>query len=1000
MFGNKHLPLLYAAGASCLMAAAFAVPQKLSGSAADAAAVHLLKSRCAVCHGGKSPAAGLRLDSAPLYSRQGKEGVLIVPGSPDTSGLIRSVHRSGSVRMPPDAPLPSKEQEVLAEWVRRGARWPGAADTLWSLKPLQKVRIPNVKNRAWVKTPVDGFVLSALEQRGLQPALPADRATLLRRAYLDLIGLPPTAEETAAFAKDRRADAWPRAVDRLLADRRYGERWARHWLDIARFSESQGFERDKLRDHAWRYRDWVVEAFNSDMPYRDFVQQQIAGDVLPNATPASITATGFLVCGSYDEVALNDTASPSVYGRAREEQLEEMIATIGQGFLGLTLNCARCHDHKFDPVTRLDYYRIRSALDGVKPGDRSLRTPAEESAVKASAARLASSAAEAEQAVADTETRSYYQAGGNVSTPLPPAPLYRWTFENGLRDTLNRVEGRTSGAAATRDGALALRAVGQSLETAALPTTLRAKTLEAWVRVTDTTLRGGSVLTVQRTNGSMFDAIVFAERQPLKWMAGSEGFRRTRDLTASEEKPGTVVQMAVTYADDGTIAVYRNGTPYGEPYRTGPLQTFGAGTWNVLIGQRHTGASGWFGGDVLEARIYNRALSPRQVLASWQTGVLRSPGDWMERLAAEDRETLKRKLETIDETRRQIAALMQPPLAYAVTPKDPEKPTHLLLRGDPMSPSDIVVPGGVEALSASAAGFGLPANAPDAPRRIALARWITDSNPAVSARVIVNRIWQWHFGRGIVGTPSDFGRNGEAPSHPKLLEWLAAAFLSPKTAADPWGCGGRLKPLHRILLLSSTYQQSSRPNPKAAQIDADNRLLWRWAPRRMEGEVVRDAMLAVSGSLNPGIGGPSFRPFLVESFNSNQYTLTEPDGPEFQRRTLYRMHVCSARSPLLEALDCPDPAGRAPQRLITTTPVQALEMMNGPFVQRIAGRLAELCRSRGATIQSQVSRAYRQILGRSPGTHELGEGAELCRTAGLQALCWALLNSTEFVTLR
>ncbi len=575
----------------------------------------------------------------------------------------------------------------------------------WSLQAVKRPRPPAVNDRTWGRNPIDAFVLAALETQRLRPAPPADRATLVRRATLDLTGLPPTPEEIDAFLNDARPDAYERLIDRLLASPRYGERWGRHWLDVVRFGESQGFERDKPRDHAWRYRDYVIQSFNADKPYDRFVKEQIAGDVLSPVPPEGIVATGFLVCGPWDEVGATQQGAV-MRRRVREEELEDMIAAVGQTFLGLTVNCARCHNHKFDPVPQRDYYRVKAALEGVRPGDR----------------------------------------------PLP-----------------------------------------------------------------------------------------------------------------------------------------------------------GGGT------------------------------------------------------------------------------------AYAANSVKPE-PTFVLRRGDVEKPEEEVTAGALSAVKSLRADFGLAADAPEGERRRKLADWIASADNPLTPRVMVNRLWQYHFGRGIVASPSDFGFNGERPSHPELLDWLAGELVR---------SGWSIKHVQRLILLSATYRQSARPNPAAAAVDADDRLLWRFPSRRLEAEVVRDAMLLVSGRLNPRMGGPSFRPFTVTVFNSTFYTLTDEATPETQRRTVYRMNVNSAKDPLLDALDCPDPSVKAPRRAVTTTPLQALGLMNSIFVLRQAKGFGErVAREAGDDPAAQVMLAYRLALGRPPTAAEKGRAVGHVREHGVESLCWVLLNASEFLYLR
>jgi hypothetical protein len=844
--------------------------------------------------------------------------------------------------------------------------------------------------------PIDAFLDASLAARGLRPAPEADRRTLIRRVTFDLLGLPPTPEELDAFEADTRPDAYERLVERLLASPAYGERWARHWLDAARFGESHGFERDQPRDHAWRYRDFVVRALNDDLPYAEFARRQVAGDVLDPAPPDGPVASGFLVCGPSDEVG-RVQKSDVMRQRVREEELEDIIAAVGQTFLGLTLNCARCHDHKFDPIPARDYYRLKAALEGAEPGNRPALPPAAEKA-RLDALRAASETLgrlDQRRAALDAAARERVRGGPAADTGLP-VPLARWTFDGHARDAAGAMHGELVGSAKVEKGRLKLDGSEGFLRTAPLPRDVKAKTLEAWAALARLDQRGGGVLTLERHDGGTFDTLAFGERQPGQWLAGSDFFRRTRDVAAPPEtaKPGTLVHVCVSYAEDGQVRLYRDGQPYGEPYRpdTPSPVAFAAGDARVLIGRRHTGGqNALFAGEVEEARLYDRALTQNEVAASFRAGPDRvSPAAIEAARAPAEREESAHLDSEIPRLRAEVARLTPQPMTYGVKPGGAVPPTFVLRRGEVTKPGERVAAGGLSLLPGS--DFGLPPDAPDADRRRALAAWLTGRDNALFWRVAVNRVWQHHFGRGIVDTPNDFGNAGSKPTHPELLDALAAWFRNR---------GGSLKQLHRLILTSAVYRRSSRFDAEAARADAESRLLWRHPPRRLEGEALRDTMLAVGGNLNRQAGGPSFRPFTVTVFNATFYTPKDVDSAEFNRRTVYRMNVLSGRAPLLDALDCPEPSVKTPRRSVTTTPIQALALMNDPFVRRQAARLGErVRREAGDDAMSQADRAYRLALGRPPTSAEAGAAAELVREHGAAALGWVLFNSSEFLTLR
>ena len=481
-------------------------------------------------------------------------------------------------------------------------------------------------------------------------------------------------------------------------------------------------------------------------------------------------------------------------------------------------------------------------------------------------------------------------------------------------------------------------------------------------------------------------------------MAGSTGFGRTRDLDAPDETaaPGTLIHMAIVYRADNSIAVFRNGEPYGAPYTpTAPLQIFPAGKAHILLGMRHKGGGRpWLTGGIKLAALYDRALSAEEVAASFRTAGFSIPlAEIVASLTPEQRTAREEALANIKRSRETLDAIKPPPVmvSYVGTRVQPA-PTHRLKRGEVISPAEVVTPGALSAIVDLNPDFGLAADAPEAQRRLKFADWLADPRNPLPARVMANRVWHLHFGQGLVTTPNDFGVSGARPSHPELLDWLAAKFIE---------SGWSVKALHRLIVNSATYRQSSTFNEKAAATDADNLLLWRFTPRRLEAEAVRDAMLAVSGQLNPAMGGPSFRPFTITEFNAAFYHLVDRPEPEFNRRTVYRANVNSGKDPMLEAFDCPDPSVKTPRRGVTTTPLQALELMNNSFVQRQAKQLAERAMaSAGGDLGTAIQAAYHLAVGRAPTADETTRATAAAKDRGLNSVCWALLNSTEFMYVR
>ena len=863
----------------------------------------------------------------------------------------------------------------------------------WSLQPLSAPVVPAGTH------PVDSFIDAALVSQRLAPNPAASPRELIRRIYFDLTGLPPSPEEVEAFLADARPDRDARWIDRLLASPRYGERWGRHWLDVVRYTESQGFEYDRFRDNAWPYRDYVVRSFNADLPYDRFMQEQIAGDVMDPVTTDGIVAASLLVSGPWDQAG-NSQANATQRAITREEEMEDLVSVVGQTFLGLTVNCARCHDHKFDPIPSSDYYRIRAVFDGVRHGDRPVEGISERQAREAQKASAQRALAEASQIVAAVEreaVRKVLNSRPEAPREPGPTPWTSWDFRS--PDRAQWSAGLRGGARWTDQG-LELAKAGDFFEAPVIDRDLREKTLEAWVALSDLEQGGGAAVSLEAAGGTPFDAIVFAERQPRKWMVGSEGFSRTRDLAGPvEDTPaGAWVHLAAVFSADQRIQLFRNGQSYGEAYApAGTVPVFAAGKARIVVGRRHEGGGRpWLTGTVRSVALHDRALTSEEVAAAFRSGgstVTREElAQALEGLPRSRRQAREEALVRMQAARAELERAEKPAaMVYAGTRSQPT-PARILKRGDVKSPGDTVTPAALGSIKTVSSEFGLAADSPEADRRKAFARWLADPANPLPARVMVNRVWHFHFGQGFVPTPSDLGRNGGAPSHPELLDWLASDFI-----ASGWS----LKALHRRIMTSEAYRRSAVHRQDAAERDADNRWLWRMTPRRLEAEAVRDALLSVSGELNLQYGGPSFRSFTTSEYGATFYHLFDKGDPEFNRRTVYRMNINSGKEPLLDAFDCPDPSVKTPRRGVTTTPLQALGLMNGTFTQRQADRLAaRLRREVGTDPGRVVDRVYPITLGRAPTSAERERALEAIRERGLENLCWALLNSTEFVYVR
>jgi hypothetical protein len=973
----------------------------------------ILAGRCLECHSGAEPKGKFDLTTSAKAFAGGENGTPIIAGQPEASYLWQ---RIANDEMPPKHPLPAAERAVLKGWITSGAKWgtepidpfrytsaSRAGYDWWSLQPIATAAESSSQNS------IDAFIASELQVAGLAPSPPADRRTLIRRLYFDLIGLPPTVEEIEKFASltpSLRHSVTPSRIDGgmagqsdgekvyialvnwLLESPHYGERWARHWLDVAHFGESDGFEYDKMRPHAWRYRDWVIDALNSDMPYDEFARLQIAGDVLRPGDQDAVTATGFLVGGVHDSLLPKGEIMQMVM---RQDELEDLVSLVSQTFLGLTVNCARCHDHKFDPIRQSDYYRLAAALAGIKRGNRDIPlTPPPELVSRHAEAskKLNAIIAAAKSAVFARRALAAEQG------QRPPQPLARWDFEGNADDEAGQWNGTLHGAAKIEKGALVLDGKTAYMVTPPLIRDVKQKTLEVWVRLGNPEQRGGAAISIETLDGKTFDAIVFGEKEPRRWISGSNNFIRTESIkkvTDETEAANRTVHLAAVYEADGTIRLYRDGLPYGEPYMSDGPVPFEAGKCHIVLGMRHSppGGNKMLDARVETARFYDRALSPEEISLSFKS--VSSSVSETELLAELDQPTRSSygELNTVVAKLGSQLQDYRDRKVFAVTPQTPPV-MRLLVRGNVQQPGDIIAAGGIAVLAPSEPDFGIAPDASDAECRTKLAAWIASEKNPLFARTIVNRVWQYHFGRGLIETPSDLGFSGGRASHPELLDFLARELI-----VNNWS----LKQLHRLIVTSAAYRQSSRPRPECLAVDADNKLLWRYTPRRLEAECVRDAMLTIAGQLNEQRGGPSYMDFRPHVYKTTQYyDPIDPIGPEFNRRSIYRFWARGGRNPLLDTFDCPDPATAAPRRGSTTTPLQALSLLNNSFTLRMADHFAQrLARERPNNTAAQVKLAFELAYGRTPSEVEQKESLAFIAEHTLPAFCRVLFNSNGFL---
>jgi len=967
------------------------------GADFDTVIAPILASHCLDCHSGPEPKGSLDLSRAAGARAGGDSGPGIVGGKLQESHVWLRIDAG---EMPPKKPLPEKDRQKLRAWITAGAKWgtdpidpfrfsteTRAGYDWWSLQPLTQPASPQATGDDWVRNSVDSFILDRLNATSLKPSAAADRRTLIRRLSFDLHGLPPSPEHIEAFVADPAPDAYDRLVDRLLASPDYGPRWARHWLDIARFGESDGFEFDRMRPHAWRYRDWVIDALNRDLPYDEFARQQIAGDVADPPNEQGLAATGFLVAGAYDGLM---PQSEPMRALMRHDELEDLVGIVSQTFLGLTVNCARCHDHKFDPISQVDYYRLEAALAGVRRGDRELKDEIFPNWLSARRDQLRRSLEKLEFRARE---RALANRKADQRSKEPPEPIARWTFDKDSSDEIGKLDLTLQGAARLDQGRLVLDGKSAFASSPPLQSDLSEKTLEVWVQLDGLDQKAGGALTVETLDGQTFDSIVYAERAPGRWIAGSDFFRRTQDVNGPTETEADkrLVHLAIAYHADGRIAMYRDGLPYGESYATKELAEFQAGESHVVLGVRHSPATAgrMLSGSIDRAQLYDRALSAEEIAASAGVEATHvTEAELVGQLTSDQQVSRQELLAQIASLTDQLDRLKQAKV-FTVTPQQPQA-THLLLRGNPQQKADIVAAGGLPALNKSAADFGLAVDSPEAERRRKLSQWIVNGNNPLFARTMTNRLWHYHFGRGLVETPNDLGYSGGEPTHPELLDWLAAELIRRQFS---------LKEMHRLLVSSAAYQQQSFLRPDALSVDADNRLLWRMSPRRLDSESLRDSMLVASGELNTRLGGPSFHDFrLFNRAGTQFYEAQDQAGHEFHRRTIYRMWARGGKNTLLETFDCPDPSTTSPRRSLTTTPLQALSLMNAGFTLRMADALAaDLSRQHPGDVQQQLSKAFERLCGRKPTAAELDPCLALVQKHGLAAFCRVLFNTNAFL---
>ncbi len=839
---------------------------------------------------------------------------------------------------------------------------------------------------------IDAFVIQKLNEHGLRMSPEADRRTLIRRLSFDLRGLPPSIDEIAQFLSDQSPKAYEQLVDRMLASPHYGERQARHWLDIAHYADTHGFERDQRRDNAWRYRDWVIRAFNDDMPYDQFLKDQIAGDAYRPDDPQAIIATGFLAAGPWDFVGQAETPSPVLKRLARADDLDDMVAQVMTSTCAVTIHCARCHDHKLDPISQREYYSLTAVFAGVKRADRVVSTKEEqELANRKSSLQRQIDVAKKELAalkgdgirLADIVGGGDGSGSGNVGQGIDP--------------TTGRVQSDKRGFLEAAAVNVFAKGPGPFIDGVVIPNGGDS----GMVPVTSTGIMASGI---PKTSGKAWDAI---RNGPVH-----SQFSTTLGGVDFANEPHRLLSLhanaAITF-DVAALRQHHHATSLRLESQVGYFgQTpkRGASVFVLLDGKIafQTDAIGRDDGlkDVslglpesarfltLMATDAGNEISHDQIC--FVDARLTAP---RKELTNEQRQQMTRLTEQVDALQKQLADLPEAARMYGIVSEQPAE-MRVMLRGNPEAPGDAVSPGTISCVASAKFSLDGTAAESEAARRKALAEWIASEGNPLTRRVIVNRLWQQHFGVGLVDTPSDFGQGGSAPSHPELLDWLANVLLK-----HNWS----LKAIHRQICLSAAYRQSSvrtEQTRDAMTKDSSNRLLWRQNPRRLDAESVRDAVLTVSGRLNREMFGPGYRDFEYQEEYAPVYTYITADKPDLWRRSIYRFIVRTTPDQFLTTMDCPNAANLTPTRNVTTTALQSLAMWNNEFILKQAQYFAERLKTESGNesprdTTQQVQRAFQIAFGREATPDEATAAVELAADAGLVEFCRQLLNANEFV---
>ena len=950
---------------------------------------------CYGCHGPDKQTSGYRLDRKAAALKGGEIGVAIVPGMSAESPLIKYVAGlNPDMIMPPKgARLSALQSGILRAWIDQGAIWPETGETKeavwWSLTPLLKPELPklNAADGKWVRNPIDAFVMAKLREKNLSPSPEANPRTLIRRLSFDLIGLPPTPDEVDTFLSEfavKPQVAYEALVDRLLASPHYGERWARHWLDVVHYGDTHGYDKDKPRPNAWPYRDYVIRAFNDDRPYARFVQEQIAGDVLFPGTVDGIEALGFISAGPWDFIGHAEVPETKIDGKiARHLDRDDMVTNTMMTFASTTVQCAQCHNHKFDPILQEDYYSLQAVFAALDRADRSYyRNPvvAKRAAeLQANKKHLLAKKKELDARIAKAHPELAALNKQIESLKSRPAQGERPEF------------GYHSGIAAKQDVAkwvqidLDKPVAIASIEYvgchdnfndigAGFGFPVRFK-----IEVSDEATFTKSIVVLDRTGDDVLNPGVTPQRANVAKSARYVRITATKLAPRQNDFIFALAELSVLNGDGVNLAAGAQVTAL-DSIEAPPR-------WrksNLVDGY-------WYG---------KKSGSNDSILAVLQ----RNRTELMEKIAPATRDEMTKTDAELAAHERELATLPAPSVVYSGTIHSgggtfagtgatggKPRPIHLLKRGSVTEPLKEVSAGTISSIQGLPSRFELPPDHKEGERRAALAKWLSDAKNPLTWRSIANRIWRYHIGRGIVESPNDFGKMGQLPTHPDLLDWLAFTFREE---------GGSIKKLHKLIVTSATYRQSSQTNEAFAKLDADNAYLWRMNRRRLEAEAIRDSALFVSGKLDAKLYGPAFQDFVIEKPEHSphyEYHLHDPEDPKTHRRSIYRFLVRSQTQPFMTTLDCADPSLQVDKRNETLSALQALAMLNNGFMLAMAKHMAVRVEKIEGDETTRITAAMRLAVARAPSNEELKMLMEYARKHGMANACRVILNLNEFV---